>query len=211
MGKKAIFARFWSKGNGALVVENGAEKTYRGCVRVATAEAGVKLPSVYANKAGSFSLRLPGILSETTSGYKIDELFSRVLTPKMSIDGTRFTIPTSTASGTNLSNDSYFSVEHIADVTACNANLFFSETQGTSSVIQNGVSYSVATSSEAAAGNRYEETVYALAGTNPCIAIHYFIHYTTLDNYPRGTIVEFDKKALIASFDQIRQTIVVNQ
>ena len=115
---------FWNKGNGALILEGGAEKTYRGCVRVADIDAGVKLPSVYADREGTFSLRLPGILSSTTLGYAVDEVFARVLTPKKSIDGVRFTIPASTATGTNLSKDSYFSVEQMADVTSCDARLF---------------------------------------------------------------------------------------
>lgn len=202
---------FWSKGNGALVLENGAEKMYRGCVRVSDVDAGVKLPIAYADKEGTFSLRLPGIFSSTTLGYAINDSFTRVVTPKKSIDGVQFTIPVTMATGTNLSKDSYFSIEQKTDVTACDATLFLTDISGTSTVTEGGVLYSVATSSGAGAGNRYEETVYALVGTNPCIAIHYFIHYTALENYPKGTVTEFNKKAILASFDQIRKTVVINQ
>ncbi len=202
---------FWSKGNGALVLENGAEKTYRGCVRVASVDASVKLPVPYADREGTFSLRLPGILSSTTLGYNIDEQFSHVITPKKSIDGVKFTIPTALATGTNLSQDSYFSIEQEKETSTCIASSFLTDVSGTTTMTQGGVSYSLATSSGAAAGNRYEEIVYALAGTNPCVAVHYFIHHTALENYPKGTVTEFNKKALVASFDQIRQTLVVNQ
>jgi hypothetical protein len=202
---------FWTKGNGALILENGAEKTYRGCVRVAVVDAGVKLPSVYADKEGTFSLRLPGILSSTTLGYAVDELFTRVLTPTQRVDGVRFTIPAAMASGTNLSRDSYLSVEHIPNISVCTASLFFSGAHSTSSVTDAGVVYSRATSSEGGAGNRYEEMVYALTGTSPCIAVRYFIHYTALTNYATGTVTEYNKQSLLTSFDQIRRTLVVNQ
>ncbi len=202
---------FWSKGNGALILENGAEKKYRGCVRVADVGAEVKLPSVFADKAGTFSLRLPGILSSTTSGYKIEEPFTRVLTPKKSIDGVRFTIPASTATGTNLSRDSYLSVEHSASSTTCTADTFLDGVTHATVLEENGVTYSVATSSEAAVGNRYEETVYALQGTNPCIAVREFIHYGVFENYASGTVKAFNKASILGTLDQIRKTLVVNQ
>ena len=66
-------------------------------------------------------------------------------------------------------------------------------------------------STGAAAGNRYEETVYTLPGTNPCIAVRYFIHYGVFQNYPAGTVREFDQQALLASFDAIRHTLVIVQ
>lgn len=202
---------FWSKGNGALVLEGGAEKTYRGCVRVATIDASVKLPSVYVDTLGTFSLRLPSIFSSTTLGYTVDELYKKIITPKLSIKGTRFTIPAAMATGTNLSKDSYVSVEHVASTTSCSASMFLGGVTRTSNVSDGGVSYSLATSSDAGAGNRYEETVFALQGTSPCIAVRYFIHYGAFENYASGTVTAFNKKALVASFDQIRRTLVVNQ
>ena len=69
------------------------------------------------------------------------------------------------------------------------------------------MTYSVASSTGAAAGNRYEETVYALPGTNHCIAVRYFIHYGVIENYPVGLVREFDKKSLLKEFDTIRRTL----
>jgi hypothetical protein len=71
--------------------------------------------------------------------------------------------------------------------------------------------YSVASSTGAAAGNRYDETVYALPGTNPCIAVRYFIHYGVIENYPAGTVRAFDEAALRSEFDAIRRTLINNQ
>jgi len=202
---------FWSKGNGALVLENNVEKNYTKCVVVAPAVVGVTLPKLFANSEGTFSLRLPSIVSSTTDGYTITQHASNQLSSTLTIDGTRFTIPKSMATGTNLSNDSYMSVENIPNTASCRAELFLSKVTATSTITDTTVTYSFASSSGAGAGNRYEETVYALQGTNPCIAVHYFIHYGVLENYPIGTVKAFDKKALITQFDQIRRTLVVNQ
>jgi len=48
---------------------------------------------------------------------------------------------------------------------------------------------------EGAAGNRYEEQVWALKDSSPCFAVRYFIHSTVVENYPEGTVIEFDKPA----------------
>lgn len=202
---------FWSKGNGALVLENGAEKTYRGCVKTSEVDPTVKLQSVFADLEGSFSIRLPSILSSTTLGYAIDETFTRIRNPNQTISGVIFTIPVAMATGTNLSKDSYISVEQIKNSTRCSGDLFLSGAQSTSSVTDSGVAYSLATSSEAGAGNLYEEVVYAVVGTNPCVAVHYFLHYTSIENYPTGRVTEFNKKAILNTFDQIRRTLVINQ
>ncbi len=67
--------------------------------------------------------------------------------------------------------------------------------------------YSVATSSGAAAGNRYEEMIFAFPASSPCTAVRYYIHSTAVGNYPEGSVREFDREALLAEFDAIRKTI----
>jgi hypothetical protein len=74
--------------------------------------------------------------------------------------------------------------------------------------MENGAEYSVATSSEAAAGNLYEEMVYALSGISPCTAVRYYIHSSNIGNYATGTI-EFDRAALLAAFDKIRMSLTL--
>lgn len=69
--------------------------------------------------------------------------------------------------------------------------------------------FNVASSTGAGAGNRYEEIVYAIPGTNPCQAVRYFIHYSFFENYPVGTVREFDKKTIVTQFDQIRRTLIL--
>ncbi len=197
---------FWSKGNGALVLENNQEKSYIGCVRVAFEPAGTALVRIYSNSHMGFSLRL-------LKDYGVDESYRyQALGPGKEISGIRFSIPSSVASGTNLSNDSYISVEELPKVENCSADLFVGNTHAPATMLTEGDSeYSVASVTDAAAGNRYEETVYALPGTNPCMAVRYFIHYGAIENYPAGIVKEFNKKALTDEFDKIRRTLVVAQ
>jgi membrane-bound inhibitor of C-type lysozyme len=195
---------FWSKGNGALVLEHNQEKSYIGCIAVAPVPTGYDLPQIYSNSGEGFSLRLP-------EGYTPDASYGYDLLPGERIAGVKFTIPQTLAAGTNLSDDSYISVESIPQSESCSAGLFFDGMHPVSTVEENGTSYSLATSSNAGAGNRYEETVYALPGTNPCLAVRYLVHYGVIQNYPEGAVREFDKDALLRELDAIRHTLTVVQ
>lgn len=170
------------------------------------APVGQSLPQAYSNSAMKFSLRLPGDYSAGES-YQYQELG-----PGKDISGIKFTIPAATAAGTNLGSDSYLSVEEIPNVQSCTASLFLDQQGGTSvaqTITDGNTTYSVANSTGAGAGNRYEETVYAFPGTDPCRAVRYFIHYGVIDNYPAGAVREFDTQALLATFDAIRRTLQV--
>ncbi len=181
------------------------------------------LSQTYSQPAQSglsgFSLRYP-------TGFTVDKSYHyQALGPGKDIVGTKFTIPASMAAGTNLGSDSYISVEQIpltvpkADVsvntttiiplaTTCTASLFIPNTKP-QTVTDAGVTYSVSSTTGAGAGNRYEETVSAIPGTNPCIGVRYFVHYSVFENYPAGSIKQFNKAALIVVFDAIRRTLVI--
>jgi hypothetical protein len=115
------------------------------------------------------------------------------------------------AAGTNLSADSYVSVEELPNATSCTASLFLNDTVKTSTTTDNGTDYSFAQGADAGAGNLYTEMVYAIPGSSPCTAVRYFIHSTQLANYPAGTRVAFDQNALVAQFDQIRRTLILGR
>jgi membrane-bound inhibitor of C-type lysozyme len=196
---------FWSKGNGALVLENNEQKNFIGCISVVPDSGG--LSQVYQNGTDGFSLRYP-------AGYVVDESYQyQELGPDKTINGIKFTIPESMATGTNLAGDSYVSVEEISQTQSqsCTADLFLDHAPASVSMDDGGMTYSVASTTGAGAGNRYEETVYALPGTNPCIAVRYFIHYGVLENYPPGVVTQFNEQAILSQFDQIRRSLTIVQ
>ena len=192
---------FWGKGNGALVLENNVEKSYIGCVILVKDPGG--LPKVYSDGGIGFSIRYPADYLLNTS-YKY-----QALGPGKDIYGVKFTIPSNMVTGTNLSSfDTGVSVEIIPTVKNCSANLFLDGSADIQTVTENGSEYSFVSTTEGAAGNHYEEDVWAIPGANPCIAVRYLIHSMNIDNYPEGTILEFDRTTLISQFDKIRQSLI---
>lgn len=163
----------------------------------------------YTGGTTGFSLYYP-------IGFTVDESYIyQELGLGKDINGVKFTIPASLSTGTNLSSDSYLSVEKIPGAQTCTADLFLDQQGPTSltaqTVIEDNITYTVASTTGAGAGNRYEETVYAIPGTNPCVAVRYFIHYGVFENYPAGSIKEFDQQALLTRFDAIRRTLTISK
>lgn len=192
---------FWSKGNGALVLENNVEKSYIGCIVLAKDPGG--LSNVYLDSTTGFSVRYPQDYSINTE-YKY-----QALGPGKDISGVKFTIPDILTTGTNLSSfDTGFSVEIIPNTQDCNAGLFLDSNIPAQIITDNNIDYSFAATIQAAAGNRYEEEVWAIPGTNPCLGMRYFVHYGDISNYPAGTIQEFDRTSLMEQFDKIRQSLI---
>jgi len=170
------------------------------------APAAPALPQSYSNSAMKFSLQLP-------DGFTTDESYTYTeIGPGEEIKGVKFTIPLSMATGTNLSSDSYISVEQIPDAPSCIAGPFLWKGQKiTLSPMDDVTQFLVASSTGAAAGNRYENAVFAQQDTNPCIAVRYYIHFASIENYPPGTVREYDQQALLSTFDAIRRSLRVEQ
>ena len=129
--------------------------------------------------------------------------------PKKLIHGVSLTIPAAMATGTTLSAGTYLSVEQLPRAKKCTGDIFISADVKMQTVTEGGIGYSLATTSGAAAGNRYEEQVYALATSSPCTAVRYYIHSTDIGAYPAGTVREFDRITLIDAFDTIRRSVVM--
>ena len=162
------------------------------------------LTNIYENTVNGYSVHYP-------DGYTPNSRYVYMeLGPGKFIEGVKFTIASSTILGTNLGGDSYVSVERIATTTLCTPSLFL-EDQGREpqTITDGGIKYLAASSTGAGAGNRYEETIYVLPGTNPCTAVRYFIHYSVFENYPPGTVHEFNHSDIINEFDAIRRTLLV--
>jgi membrane-bound inhibitor of C-type lysozyme len=191
---------FWSKGNGAIVLQNNIEKDYKGCIILAKDRGG--LPKFYSDGTTGFSIRYP-------AGYSIDNAYKyQGLGPGRDINGVKFTISPAVAAGTNLSSfDTGICVEIIPEAQDCNAGLFFDGNVAVKTVRDSGIEYSFAARTEGAAGNFYDEQVWAISGSNSCIAMRYFIHSMNIGNYPEGAVKAFDRDALIKQFDKIRRSL----
>ena len=151
----------------------------------------------------TFSLQYP-------PDYALNEAYAYdQFGPKKLIHGISLVIPAAMATGTTLSADTYLSVEQLPRAKKCTGDIFISADVKTQTVTEGGIDYSLATTSGAAAGNRYEELVYALATSSPCTAVRYYIHSTDIGNYPAGTVREFDRITLIDAFDTIRRSVVM--
>jgi hypothetical protein len=109
------------------------------------------------------------------------------------------------------------SVEELPAAQSCTADEFLDLSGNTGgsptpvTVSDQGTDYSVASSTGAGAGNRYEEWVWAIPGSSPCTAVRYYIHYGVLENYPAGAVQQFDETALHNEFDAIRRSLVLGR
>jgi len=159
--------------------------------------------STYATS--TYSVRYPGNFV-LNAQYAYDQFG-----PKKLINGVKFIIPAAMATGTNLSaNDTGVSVEQLPRAKNCTGDIYLMASVTAHDIIENGTEYSFASSTGAAAGNLYDEQVYALATSSPCTAVRYFIHSSNISNYPAGMVSEFDRAALLGEFDKIRASLVLN-
>lgn len=160
----------------------------------------------------TFASSTMGIVITYPLAYTADPSFvDTSFGPKKPIHGVKFSIPQTMATGTNLSADSGVIVEQLPRAKNCTGDIFVYDNVKATTVTENGVSYSVASTSGAGAGNLYEETIYALAGSVPCTAVRYYIHSSNIGNYPPGAVREYDKNALLNDFDDIRSSLVLSR
>ena len=164
----------------------------------------VQVPTTSTYATSTYSVQYPPefILDEN---YAYDQFG-----PTKLIHGVRFAIPETMATGTTLSADSYVAIEQLPRAQNCTADIYLKQDVKAVAFTEDGTAYSIATSSEAAAGSTYEEMVFALPDSSPCTAVRYRVHSTNIGNYPAGTVQEFDRTALLAAFDTIRRSLQVS-
>jgi len=177
-------------------------KTYEPPMPPMMMQPPVQTTSTFASSTLGFSIQYP-------SGYAVDDAFAYdQFGPEKLIHGVKFTIPMEMATGTNLSSaDTGVSVEWLPRAKKCTGDIYLLANVKAGQMAEASTTYSVASSSGAAAGNVYEETVYALADSSPCKAVRYFIHSTNMGNYAAGTVREFDRAALMNEFEKIRRSL----
>ena len=191
---------FWDKGDSAMILEFDTEKNYRDCKKYDPLENSYTNLVSYLDPIFNFSIKYPKDYTRDTKHQYT------ALGPEKSIDGVKFTIPKIYTNGNNLSSDSYVSIENIPNSQICSASLFLSNVNA-QIISENGSDYSFASSTDAGAGNRYEEYVYAFPKNYVCFAARYFIHYSAIENYTSGTVGKFNKDNLLKEFDAIRDSL----
>lgn len=195
---------FFNKGNEAIFTEVAVTPDeFTNCIAVAVETA--TQTNIYHDGTVGFTVRYP----ET---YTVDATHAYAIGGGKTIPGVSFTIADTMATGTNLSGDSYIAIESakLSDTGTCEADRFLTvSATSTAVVLGNDVTYSVASSSDAGVGNRYEETVYARPSMTSCLIMRSFVHYTAIENYPKDTVEQFDIAALQESFDEIRDSLTV--
>ena len=163
-------------------------------------EEPIETTRTYSSPTLGYSLTYPLAYTQSDHTYEFSET-------KDIEGGFKVTIPVGIATGTNLSADSYLAVEQLPNARNCTGDIFLRANVKANEIEEGGVTYWVASSTEAAAGNRYEEWVWAIDGSTPCTAIRYVIHSTAIENYPAGTVQEFNREALLQEFNSIRQSL----
>jgi len=191
---------FWNKGNTAFI-EEGADshQTYVGCITAN--EAPQQGWETYASSTLGVSVNYPRAYGVAPYAYTVGQ---------NNIYGVKFSVPEAQADDTNLAADTGVSIETLP-VRSCNAAAFLPKMLNRKELLitDEGVEYIIATSSDAAAGNRYEEFVYARKGSSPCVAVRYFIHFGAIENYDQGQVKEFDRQQLLQDFDRIRHSLTL--
>lgn len=159
---------------------------------------------------GTYASSTMGVSIKFPQGYSAngEHAYTQV-SPQKPIHGVALVVPSATATGTNLSSDSYIAVEQLPRARNCTGDIFVRDNVRPREVVEGTVTYSVATTSGAAAGNRYEEHVWAVKGSSPCTAVRYYLHTTVLENYPAGAVREYNRAALLEEFDAIRRSLVL--
>ncbi|MEK7612919.1 MAG: hypothetical protein AAB449_02105 [Patescibacteria group bacterium] len=171
----------------------------------------VQEPAATEPTVKTFASSTMGISFDYAPEFTLNDAYAYTGFSGKPIRGVSVAVPLAMATGTTLSAGTYVSVEQLPRANLCTGDIFITANVRPTDVMENGVEYSVASSSGAAAGNRYVETVYALKGSKPCTAVRYYIHSTDVGNYPVGTVREFDQAALISAFDTVRRTLLIAQ
>jgi membrane-bound inhibitor of C-type lysozyme len=196
---------FWSKGNSALIQQNGSSSSsYRNCIVVAPEID--NLTQIFYSQDLGLTLRYPsGWQLAPTSSSDVGGLTSKV---DVIAD---ITVPESMTKDTNLGTDSGVRVAQLPQVDTCTPNMFLTDAGAVGTSTLNGVTYLVSSTEDAGAGNRYSLTAYVKESVQPCIAVITYIHTSVLENYPAGTVGAYDATAFTNDFAAIRDSIKVAQ
>jgi hypothetical protein len=171
---------------------------------VARSDAGTPTRAwpTYRDPHGLFRVSYP-------AGWKVDtDYVYPGFGPDHEIHGVVFLVPKSLTRGTNLSPSlTGVSIESLPAKGPCSAHRFLPDAQEPRTLKNAGRTWSTANAQDAGAGNFYDFAVFAISGSDPCMAVRYTIHSTNIDNYDPGTVKAFDSVDLVRTFAAIRQSL----
>lgn len=197
---------FWSKGNSALIQQNGSSSTiYQDCI-VVEPKTG-NLTQTFYNQNPGLTLRYP-------AGWQLASSSDNAATAGLTSDAkvvADITVPESMVKDTNLGADSGVRIAWLPQVNTCTPDAFLTDAGDISTSTLNGTSYLVSNTKDAGAGNRYSLTAYVREYAKPCIAVIEYVHTSVLENYPPGTVNAYDSTAFSNDFAAISDSIKTAQ
>lgn len=121
----------------------------------------------------------------------------------------RIDLPANIFYGTNLSEVSFIVGVTVNDKIkdACLKADVSEEQQPTKNI--NGTDFAVFKSSEASAGNRYETISFRTIKNGRCYEAVEMLHWGDINNYPAGTVKEFDQVLIQSKLDNILETLQI--
>lgn len=196
---------FWNKGDNAFISENEAT-TYVDCTAAHVVSSDVSGYDVYSDQSKSFSFTFPTDFSIAGSAVGYTQDWSVNATTSGMVLA-HIEVPKSFEAGTNF-GDARFTVGTSADPSAIAECLTSPKGNygSTTPVTMNGVPFTKITFTGAGAGNRYDTTSYRAVRGNQCYAVEYTIHYGVIENYPVGTVKEFDEARVQSALEKMVQS-----
>jgi len=184
--------------------------------------------TVKAQADGDFNLRVainpPGQAyqyfdytnpQQTVSLHYSDEFAPTTYMPAGDFKGTpslvlQFISPEFYRPSTNL-GEAYFLFSTMTDastVNTCTQPLSQLETISGQKTI-NGYAFTQSEAIGVGAGNIYDQVIYRTVHDNICYEAVFYMHSGNIGNYTPGTVVEFDRNALVQKFEQVLATFTV--
>ncbi|MBI5134204.1 MAG: hypothetical protein HZA81_02345 [Candidatus Taylorbacteria bacterium] len=156
-----------------------------------------------------YSSREHGFSAAPPVGFRVEESYvNQSFGPDVRIPGVAFIVPRTLYSGTNLSPDSFVSVESLPG-NDCTPSRFILTDDPGRRIVLGGVAYLYAESATAGAGNVYEDAVYVRDAGERCVAVRKLAHLTNVANYPKGSIREFDRSILSRAAEDVARSLVI--
>jgi hypothetical protein len=185
----------WSNANSAVTPPVGTTAT---STPIADIIPGVP-NQTYTNADLGFSIEYPATASTTGN-------FSSGYLPVTQTPVIAFEVPQSMFQGTNLVEAGVYVGATSTDIGVANCTIPSEDNDetATSSVVIGGQQFAVFTSSGVGAGNLYQQKTYRTVQNGNCLEFTELLHSGNIQNYPTGSVTQFDQ----AEFSDILNGIV---